>query len=97
MRAGPDDASEGRLRSGTRAHAPERRCVLTGAHGPRLQLIRLVAGPDGTVWPDLAGRLPGRGAWVVADGARVAEAVASGRLAKALARAFRSAPPRVPG
>jgi predicted RNA-binding protein YlxR (DUF448 family) len=96
MRAGPDDAPEGRLRSGKGARAPERRCVLTGAHGPRQQLIRLVAGPDGAVWPDLPGRLPGRGAWVVADGGILAEAVASGRLAKALARAFRSPPPSVP-
>lgn len=96
MRADPDDAPEGRLRTGGRAHAPERRCVLTGAHGPRQQLIRLVAGPDGSVWPDLAGRLPGRGAWVSADGQLLEDAVARGRLAKALARSFRGSPPAVP-
>jgi hypothetical protein len=77
-------------------HVPERRCVLTGAHGPRQELIRLVVGPDGAVWPDLAARLPGRGAWVSADRALVADAVAKGRLAGALARSFRAAPPAVP-
>ncbi|WP_448586298.1 DUF448 domain-containing protein [Thermaurantiacus sp.] len=75
---------------------PERRCVLTGAHGARAALIRLVIGPDGTVWPDPAARLPGRGAWVTADAALIERAVASGRLRAALARSFRGAPPRVP-
>jgi hypothetical protein len=31
---------------------------------PKVELIRFVAGPDGTVVPDLAGRLPGRGLWL---------------------------------
>lgn len=75
---------------------PERRCILTGARAPRAALIRLVEAPDGQVVPDLAARLPGRGAWVAADGAMLAEAVRRGTLARALARAWRRPPPPVP-
>jgi predicted RNA-binding protein YlxR (DUF448 family) len=70
--------------------------VLTGAHGPRADLLRLVEGPDGAVWPDLGARLPGRGAWVSVDGPAFQRALASGQLARALARAWRKPPPVVP-
>jgi len=39
---------------------PERRCIATGESGPTARLVRFVLGPDGTVVPDLAGKLPGR-------------------------------------
>ncbi|MEM9784801.1 MAG: RNA-binding protein [Pseudomonadota bacterium] len=56
---------------GAKAHrpeAPERRCVATGERQPAAGLIRFVLAPDGaSVAPDLAGRLPGRGAWLTAD------------------------------
>ncbi len=93
MRVASDDASAHRLSAPA---GPERRCILSGAHGPRAALIRLVAGPDGRLWPDLAARLPGRGAWIAADRAMLEQAMADGRLKKALARAFRTAPPEVP-
>jgi uncharacterized protein len=38
-------------------------------------LIRFVAGPDGTLVPDLRRRLPGRGVWVTATAEAVREAV----------------------
>lgn len=41
-----------------------RRCIASGALRPKAELIRFVAGPDGTVVPDLAERLPGRGLWL---------------------------------
>ena len=47
--------------------AAERRCLVTGRTLARAQLIRFVAGPDGTVVPDLGEKLPGRGLWVMAD------------------------------
>jgi predicted RNA-binding protein YlxR (DUF448 family) len=72
------------------AALPERRCVLTGAHGVRDELIRFAVGPDGTVAADLSAKLPGRGAWVVADREVVATAIAKGKLKGALARAFKS-------
>ena len=45
----------------------ERRCILTGEHGPRAGLIRLALGPDGIVAPDVRARAPGRGAWIAVD------------------------------
>ncbi len=69
---------------------PERRCVLTGALGPRATLIRLAVGPDNQVAADLSARLPGRGAWIVADRAILETALAKGKLKGALARAFKS-------
>ncbi len=41
---------------------------------PADALIRFVVAPDGTVVPDLRRRLPGRGVWVTATAAKVAEA-----------------------
>ncbi len=75
---------------------PERRCILTGAHGARAHLIRLAVGPDAAVWPDLAARLPGRGAWIMADRRALESAMAKGKLKGALARAFKESPPAVP-
>jgi len=97
MRMASDDSPDAAVAAGDAgADGPERRCILTGAHGRRDRLIRLVVGPDGVVWPDLAARLPGRGAWVVANRAVVAEAVARGRLRGAMARAMRATAPAVP-
>jgi predicted RNA-binding protein YlxR (DUF448 family) len=78
-----------------RDSAPERKCILTGAHGERASLIRLALGPDGAVWPDLAAKLPGRGAWIVADRSVLEAGMAKGKLKGALARAFRQ-PATVP-
>lgn len=71
--------------------APERRCIVTGAVGPRAGLIRFVLSPEGEVVPDVAGRLPGRGMWVTADRALLERAVAKGHFARAA-----KAPVRVP-
>jgi predicted RNA-binding protein YlxR (DUF448 family) len=46
---------------------PERRCIATGEVNPKRGLIRFVAGPDGAIYPDVAGKLPGRGIWVAAE------------------------------
>ena len=50
-----------------RPEEPERRCIVTGEVQPKAGLIRFVVGPDGSIVPDLAGRLPGRGIWVPAN------------------------------
>ena len=55
-------------------------------------LIRFVAGPDATVVPDLARKLPGRGVWVAADRASVEAAAKKGLFARS-AKARLSAPP----
>ena len=53
----------------------ERTCITTGHTLPPHRLIRFVVGPDGYAVADVAGRLPGRGAWVTAseDAIRKAE------------------------
>jgi hypothetical protein len=71
-------------------HAPERRCILSGEHGARDDLIRLALGPDGEVQPDVRARAPGRGAWIGVDKAALARAQSSGKLKGALARALKS-------
>ena len=78
------------------AAAPERRCILTGAHGPRASLIRLAVGPDEQVAADLGAKLPGRGAWIIADRVILEAAMAKGKLKGALARAFKSNTLKVP-
>ena len=40
-----------------------RKCIATGEVRPKDELIRFVIAPDGTVTPDIAGKLPGRGLW----------------------------------
>jgi uncharacterized protein len=72
------------------AHAaagPLRTCIVTGESLAPERMIRFVVGPDGSVVPDLARRLPGRGMWLKAERAVVEQAVAK----KAFARAARAA------
>ncbi|MBY8338113.1 DUF448 domain-containing protein [Alteriqipengyuania sp. NZ-12B] len=76
--------------------SPERKCILTGRHGERDELIRLAISPDGDVLPDPRARAPGRGAWLGVSRAELETAMEKGKLKGALARAFKSAPPRVP-
>jgi hypothetical protein len=59
---------------------------------PKTELIRFVAGPDGTVVPDLAGRLPGRGLWLLPRREHLERACARNLFARAA-----KAPLRVPG
>lgn len=68
-----------------------RRCIATMKTRPTAELIRFVLAPDGEATPDLAGRLPGRGAWVGASRAAIELAVRK----NAFSRAFR-APARSP-
>ena len=62
----------------------ERFCVATRAVKPTDDMIRFVVGPDGVV-PDLKRKLPGRGVWITASKAAIADAVAH----KAFARSFK--------
>lgn len=61
----------------------ERRCIVTGETGGKEGLIRFVVGPDDSVVPDLAEKLPGRGVWVTADRAAIATAIRKGLFARA--------------
>lgn len=69
---------------------PERTCILSGRKAAREDLIRLALAPDGSVAPDIRARAPGRGAWIGVDRATLEQAIAKGRLTKALARAFKA-------
>jgi uncharacterized protein len=72
------------------AHVPERKCILTGEHGARSDLIRLALGPDDQVVPDVRARAPGRGAWIGVNRPALEAAQARGKLKGALARAFKT-------
>ena len=76
--------------------APERRCILTGSHGGRDDLLRLAISPEGLVLPDALARAPGRGAWIGVSRGELEKAMAKGQLKDALARAFKGAPLTVP-
>jgi predicted RNA-binding protein YlxR (DUF448 family) len=76
--------------------APERRCILTGDHGSRSELLRLAISPDGEVLPDVFAKAPGRGAWLSVSRAELETALAKGKLKGALARAFKGEPLTIP-
>lgn len=63
--------------------APERKCIVTGQTAPKTGLIRFVVGPDASVVPDLAEKLPGRGIWVSADRAAIDKAAKKGLFSRA--------------
>ena len=62
----------------------ERRCIISQRTDDNYDMVRFVADPSGVIIPDVAAKLPGRGAWVTADRDMLAEAVSTGRLARAL-------------
>ena len=62
---------------------PERKCIVSGEVGPQQGLIRFVADPEGTVLPDLLGKLPGRGFWVTSSREALYRAAAKGLFSRA--------------
>lgn len=78
------------------SHTPERKCILSGDHAARDELIRLALSPDGEVWPDVRARAPGRGAWIGVNRPTLEKALAKGKLKGALARAFKTGEVIVP-
>jgi predicted RNA-binding protein YlxR (DUF448 family) len=63
-----------------------RRCVVTRTERSPDDLLRFVVDPAGSIVPDLARKLPGRGVWVTADKATVSAAATSNAFAKSLKR-----------
>lgn len=72
----PDDAI-------ARERGPLRRCIVTRQTLPKEQMIRFVIGPMRELVPDLGGRLPGRGLWLVAKDEVLRKALKQGAFAKA--------------
>jgi predicted RNA-binding protein YlxR (DUF448 family) len=68
----------------------ERTCITTGQTLPPYRLIRFVVAPDGYVVADLACRLPGRGAWVVASDDAIRKANKRGHFKRALGGGLQS-------
>ena len=64
----------------------ERLCVVSRQVKPVSEMIRFVVGPQGEAVPDLKRKLPGRGIWVTANRADLAEAVRRGAFAKGFGR-----------
>ncbi len=66
----------------------ERSCVLTRRKSDQVDLVRLVLSPEGELFVDYRGKLPGRGAWVSPE-REVLETLE--KQPKLLSRAFRTA------
>jgi predicted RNA-binding protein YlxR (DUF448 family) len=62
---------------------PLRRCIVTRERLEKAAMIRFVIGPDRSVVPDLAARLPGRGIWLSAKADVLETARAKGGFARA--------------
>lgn len=65
---------------------PVRRCLVTRVTLPKPALLRFVVAPDGGLTPDLAGKLPGRGLYLLPRGAVLRKATAKNLFAKAARR-----------
>jgi predicted RNA-binding protein YlxR (DUF448 family) len=76
--------------------SPLRLCAVSRTQKSPDDLIRFVLGPDGTIAPDLARRLPGRGVWVDATRTAVTAAARQNVFARSLKKAV-SVPDDLPG
>ncbi len=68
---------------------PERRCIASGEVRPKDELVRFVVAPDGTLVPDPAARLPGRGLWLSPRRDMIEKACARNLFAKAARASIR--------
>ena len=60
------DTAEALRPANRRGGGPLRRCAVTRVQSAPEKLLRFAVAPDGTLIPDLRGRLPGRGVWLLA-------------------------------
>jgi hypothetical protein len=65
------------------SHGPRRRCIASGEVRAKHELLRFVVDPDGSLVPDPAGRLPGRGLWLSPRRDMLEKACARNLFAKA--------------
>lgn len=63
--------------------APQRTCVVTRQSADKAELVRFVVGPDVTIVPDVACKLPGRGIYVSPDRETLEKAVSKGHFNRA--------------
>jgi predicted RNA-binding protein YlxR (DUF448 family) len=74
---------------------PLRRCIVTRERATKGGMIRFVLGPDRTLVPDLANKLPGRGMWLSAR-ADVLDTALTRRTFARAARCDVQVPPALP-
>lgn len=79
----PSEGGPGGPAPDAKADDRERRDIVSGEVMEEARLIRFVAGPDGSVVPDLARKLPGRGLWVAATREAVDTAAKKGLFSRA--------------
>jgi predicted RNA-binding protein YlxR (DUF448 family) len=84
----PETDDDGRIKGDVNG----RMCIVTRQSGSPDELIRFVAGPDGSVVPDLKRQLPGRGCWVTPERALIEKAIAKKLFARALKRDVKTGP-----
>lgn len=84
MSARARQARTARDEFGNDTEPSERTCAVTRAKRDPDHLIRFVRGPDGTIVPDLARRLPGRGVWISDHKSTVAAAALGNVFARSL-------------
>jgi len=87
-----DAATAFELDRGPRPAERTRMCALTRDVRPISELIRFVVGPDDAAVPDVKNKLPGRGLWLTATRAALAEAVKRKVFARAFKREVRIPP-----
>lgn len=91
MGSGGSDASDPALEDDDTGDS-QRRCIASGETRPPETMIRFVIGPDDTVVPDVAHKLPGRGCWVTSSRDAIRKAVERDAFSKAAKRKVKSAP-----
>jgi predicted RNA-binding protein YlxR (DUF448 family) len=81
-------AQDGELDGGATsvAASTERTCALTREVKPISELVRFVVGPAGEAVPDVKRKLPGRGIWVTATSAAIADATERNVFARGFRR-----------
>ena len=80
------------MHAGGKDDMNDRTCIVSGVAGAPDRMIRFVAGPDGTVVPDLKHKLPGRGCWISAHRDYVDRAVGRKLFGRALRQEVAAAP-----
>ena len=63
---------------------PRRMCAVTRQRLDPDELIRFVEGPNATIYPDLAKKLPGRGVWITVERPQLERAIKQNAFSKSL-------------
>lgn len=83
VREEPATTRRGRTLAVDGVSGPVRTCIVTREAAPVDRLVRFAVAPDGDVVPDVEGKLPGRGFWLLARRDIVQKARAQNLFAKA--------------